>query len=379
MAKRRSPEARNRARGLNVIGADERYKLTVAEYIDINFAQRLIEGEAVRQATEHWSRQGPLVDALRRADAAWTAIQKINNPVIMHRKAKSLRQSVARELRRGFRALDRDVFDALRDISFRNSRVKYQFIQARKRIGKRQTLADIKRIDEARTLRVGSGPPGSRWHGPQSRERVIARFVNAINRRYRTSFIGLQPPRKAWLIKSKTFRRWLSTVQRTLAQASIASAEFAAIKEVAKKYRWWSIMDHRTTERCQYLHRKIFPATSRILPPQHYNCRSEVHPVFDDRKVDKRLTERATSYQAWLRAQPEGIQNQIMGGKKTGDLFRQGKVSGVPVWRSRQKMVTKDGKLVRGRVAAEFNRRTKQLVVRHDPRWNNVSIFNLNR
>lgn len=99
----------------------------------------------------------------------------------------------------------------------------------------------------------------------------------------------------------------------SIAQAGVASIFFG-------RYRWVSVIDSATTEICRGRNGRIFRYGEGPLPPAHIRCRSKTVPVVagDD-------SEPPSTYYAWMKSQPETVQNDILGAAKAGDL-RSGKV-----------------------------------------------------
>lgn len=115
---------------------------------------------------------------------------------------------------------------------------------------------------------------------------------------------------------------------------------FEENRAVTKEYEYVATLDSRTTLICATLDRRRFryddPAALR--PPQHWNCRSIIVPVVDwkglgldpppegTRASAGGQVAADTKYSDWLKAQPEGVQNEILGPTRA-ELFRQGRVS----------------------------------------------------
>ena len=117
-----------------------------------------------------------------------------------------------------------------------------------------------------------------------------------------------------------------------------------ANKDIFNGYRWMSVLDNVTSQICSNLHGKYFPSGSPTPgPPAHPNCRSILIGAFRDPEVQKIMDEdlvrarsfnadgtRAkdifvpgdTSFNEWLARQPAITQNQVMGSKLRGEMFR---------------------------------------------------------
>lgn len=134
-------------------------------------------------------------------------------------------------------------------------------------------------------------------------------------------------------------KRRAETMTRTamLSAANEArDAQITADAELYKAVQWVATLDDRTTQTCGALDGKFFPLDSGKRPPAHWNCRSLVIPILkslyemglsDDPNEseggDARL-ERET-YEEWLKAQPEEVQDSILGQEKA-ELFRTGEI-----------------------------------------------------
>lgn len=94
-------------------------------------------------------------------------------------------------------------------------------------------------------------------------------------------------------------------------QGGIASAYFS-------RYQWVSVIDGVTTQVCRGRNGKTYRYGEGPLPPAHVRCRSSVAPVVGN-------DEPPESFYAWLVAQPEAVQNDILGKTKAASL-RSGKL-----------------------------------------------------
>lgn len=111
-------------------------------------------------------------------------------------------------------------------------------------------------------------------------------------------------------------------------------------------YEWVSVLDSRTTLVCISRDGIIYPFSDDPIkspkPPAHFSCRSTITPKvkagYED-KVQKRQRRTAegakgttkvrqtTTYESWLRRQPAGFQDEVLGPTR-GKLFRRG---GLPI------------------------------------------------
>lgn len=123
---------------------------------------------------------------------------------------------------------------------------------------------------------------------------------------------------------------------------------------------WISTLDRRTTPTCQELDGEAFRTGDGPRPPMHFRCRSRTSPLLRDpadivagnldgpitddmleRAAARRRGTRAatneatginapvkatTTYGEWLRTQPAATQDDALGGKWKGRMFRQGRL-----------------------------------------------------
>jgi SPP1 gp7 family putative phage head morphogenesis protein len=136
-------------------------------------------------------------------------------------------------------------------------------------------------------------------------------------------------------------RRHAEAVVRTAVSHTAAFAQERFYDQNAgliKALRWTSVLDSRTSAICQALDGKLYPLKSGRRPPAHWNCRSTMTPVVKSFKElglkadELPLSTRASidgqvpadmTYQQWIKRQPAGRQNEILGNTK-GKLFRDG-------------------------------------------------------
>jgi len=120
-----------------------------------------------------------------------------------------------------------------------------------------------------------------------------------------------------------------------------ALAVYEANKDITKTYRYTATLDTRTTMLCISYDGEIFKYGLGPVPPLHWACRSTIVPVIDyaglgikgpavpgKRAVGRGLgtpVPATTNYGAWLRGQPAGIQDKVLGPGRA-KLFRSGKV-----------------------------------------------------
>lgn len=102
--------------------------------------------------------------------------------------------------------------------------------------------------------------------------------------------------------------------------ASTARARTYQANRRIRGEQWVSVLDHRTTAICRGRDGNIYPKGEGPRPPAHVGCRSTMIPVTIGNKAA--LATR-TTYNDWLKRQPESVQDDILGQKKA-KLFREG-------------------------------------------------------
>ncbi len=116
---------------------------------------------------------------------------------------------------------------------------------------------------------------------------------------------------------------------------------YAENDDLISGVQWVSTLDGRTSAVCRARDGKVFPLDGGPRPPAHPSCRSSTIPVLknwrqlgidaDDAPEGTRASMNgqvaaSTTYQDWLRAQPAGFQDEVLG-KAKGALFRRGGLS----------------------------------------------------
>ncbi len=122
---------------------------------------------------------------------------------------------------------------------------------------------------------------------------------------------------------------------------------YEANPDVYKGYRWDATFDNRTSVICASLHGTFYPLGSKPPgPPAHPNCRSTLIGVFADpvaeaaatgpkrvRTFDENgeisgseLIDSQTSFDKWLRTQPDSVVQRVAGSPVKASLLRSGKV-----------------------------------------------------
>lgn len=126
-------------------------------------------------------------------------------------------------------------------------------------------------------------------------------------------------------------RRSVDSLVRTAVNhtSNVARQEsYGANSDILRGWMFVATLDGRTTLTCASLSGKIFPIGEGPQPPRHWGCRSTSIPMLKGQ--DKLFGQRASkdgpvdanlSFSDWLRGQPEGVQDDILGATRA-DMFR---------------------------------------------------------
>lgn len=129
------------------------------------------------------------------------------------------------------------------------------------------------------------------------------------------------------------FKNQANSVLSTALQhiTSVAQNQYERI--FYERYRWVAILDSRTTQICRSRHGKTWAYGKGPVPPAHYNCRSKIVPVDDDRR------NYPDTWFQWLRTQPFNVLSDIVG-IQTARRIQEGKGSETefPQYLSEQKL-----------------------------------------
>lgn len=129
---------------------------------------------------------------------------------------------------------------------------------------------------------------------------------------------------------------------RTMVNAVSVQARqdvFAQNADILEGYQWLSTLDSRTTLICASRDGKVYPIGSKIKPPAHWGCRSDmiakIKPEYDAIPEGVRPSvgaegaeqvSSATTYGQWLKRQPAAFQDEVLGPQRAA-LFRRGGLS----------------------------------------------------
>lgn len=97
------------------------------------------------------------------------------------------------------------------------------------------------------------------------------------------------------------------SVLNTTIQFIAQSVSAGVTSSLYGRYRWYSVMDGRTTDICISRNLKEYRYGAGPLPPAHIGCRSHIAPI-----VGNEPTPQETFYQ-WVARQPDAVQDDILG------------------------------------------------------------------
>lgn len=165
----------------------------------------------------------------------------------------------------------------------------------------------------------------------QTISQMVQRIRGTKARRYEDGIIEIDRRNAASVVRTATSHVANFTRQRF----------YDANADLIKGLRWTSTLDGRTSPICQSRDGTIFPVDSGPRPPAHWGCRSTMVPVLKSWRemgIDMDELPPATrasidgqvpadmTYQQWLKKQPPGRQDDILGPTR-GKLFRDGGLS----------------------------------------------------
>jgi SPP1 gp7 family putative phage head morphogenesis protein len=162
----------------------------------------------------------------------------------------------------------------------------------------------------------------------QTTQQVVRRLMGTKARKYADGLLDMT-------------RRDVELMARTSLQHMAATAKeqtWQSNEDVIKGVEWVSVLDSRTSVQCRSLDGREFPLDKGPRPPLHIACRSTTAAVFKgkldllrgggsqsargpDGKVNRVSAD--LSYYDWLKKQPKGFQDSILGAER-GKLLRDG-------------------------------------------------------
>lgn len=171
------------------------------------------------------------------------------------------------------------------------------------------------------------GLAGSAKRNTRTVINTAVQHVASVARRFTMERIALKPAGAQGRLpidEQGRVRVIPSTMQAAAAAARIRPGD----KVTLMGYRWVSVLDDRTSQRCRSLDGQVFRFGEGPLPPAHANCRSSIvaEPVGRWLKRMPSAGRRGMSYYEWLRTQPEAFQNDALGVTRA-TLFRKGGLS----------------------------------------------------
>ena len=314
-------------------------QIAINKYIDTNWIVKITNETTVQTvASQSWEGFNQRVN--KQFIPLYEKANQIENP--RQRKAvhKKLDAQVKKVIRQHYGDYRRVTLNSLSNATLGASRIQYQLLEepVRKLREKRAGVKKVQKTAVTRELQLGTGsradPRKGNFRHKGSSDHVITGLANGHVR-------DLKKIGRAWSTGDfvKRTRGRVQTVARTLAQGTIADADQQAIRETFDRYRYVSIIDENTTDRCEFLDGEVFGSDDAegIRPPQHFNCRSELQPVSRDKERDKALKQATkVRFEKWLKKQPVGTQELVVG---AGNMkaYLAGNYRPKPEWRMKRK------------------------------------------
>lgn len=136
-------------------------------------------------------------------------------------------------------------------------------------------------------------------------------------------------------------RRGVAAMVRTAINHTATTARQAYADEnadILNGVQWVAALDSRTSAVCRARDGEVYPVNKGPRPPAHIGCRSTMAPVvkswrelgidIDEAPAGTRASMNGQipdkeTYQTWLKKQPAGFQDEVLG-KTKGQLFRNG-------------------------------------------------------
>ena len=187
----------------------------------------------------------------------------------------------------------------------------------------RQLIVSAARLTEVvQTIDVGGIGFGAWWE--KAREDGILRVRRTIQTGVAQGLHPTDIARHIWAsgaTKGPNAWRQSRTVAETVARTVVGTlqtdAQLAAeaqFPQVVRGYVFRAVLDARTSSICRSLADTEWKAGDPRLPvpPLHPNCRSALEPIVDVPGIG-RTTSQQPTYEAWLRTQPVGTQEAILG------------------------------------------------------------------
>lgn len=314
-------------------------QISIKKYIDTNWIVKITNETTVQTiADQNFTAFNRQIN--KKFLPLYEKANKIENPRQRREAHKRLDKMLSKDMRNFYGNYRRVTLDSLSNATLGASRLQYQLLEGpvRKLREQRAGAKKVQKVAQRRELQLGTG---SRADPRRQNFRHKGSSTHVVNGLYRGHARDFKKVGVSWtahdFVKRTTGR--VQTVGRTLAQGTIADADQQAIKEVFKQYRYVSIIDENTTDRCDFLDGEIFDADDAegIRPPQHFNCRSELQPVSQDKARDRALQQATkTRFEKWLKNQPVGTQEKVVG-RANMKSYLAGKFQPKPEWRMKTK------------------------------------------
>jgi SPP1 gp7 family putative phage head morphogenesis protein len=164
----------------------------------------------------------------------------------------------------------------------------------------------------------------------QTTEQVV-RIIRGTRKQKYTDGI-LQQGRRAAVAAVRTSLNHTANVAR--------GTTYNENSDIIKGVQWVATLDGKTTRICASRDGKVYPVDKGPRPPAHINCRSSTAPVLKSwKELGIKLPDApegtrasmsgqvpaSTTYEEFLRKQPNSFQDEFLG-QKAGILFRRGKL-----------------------------------------------------
>ena len=314
-------------------------QIEIKKYINTNWIVKITNETTVQTvANQSWGAFNESVN--KKFIPLYEKANQIENPTKRRAAYKRLDKQVKATIRQHYNDYRRVTLNSLSNATLGASRLQYQLLEEppRKLREKRSGAKKVQKTAERRELQLGTGsqadPRRQNFRHKGSSAHVVTGLANGHIRDLKK--VGVSWSQNQFI--RRTNGR-VQTVARTLAQGTIADADQQAIRETFDKYRYVSIIDENTTDRCDFLDGEIYNSDDAegIRPPQHFNCRSELQPVSKDKQRDRALQQATkTRFEKWLKDQPVATQ-QLVVGKGNLKAYLAGNYQPKPEWKMKRK------------------------------------------
>lgn len=170
---------------------------------------------------------------------------------------------------------------------------------------------DVRRVSDAIKIGIVEG---------QTTDQIIRRIIGTKTARYTDGILETSRREAAAVVRTAVAH----TANRTRDELWRQNAD------ILLGVQWVSVLDGRTSAICRARDGEIYPVNSGVRPPAHWNCRSitvaYLGKVEGTRVSSTGQVPAKTTYEDWLRRQPQEFQEDVLGVKKA-KLFREGDLS----------------------------------------------------